>query len=250
MVKKIIAIVLIILLVTLGGIFIGKHFLSNTTKGKNNTKENDNNSYNSKKSTFTIVDPLNHIINISDDEIYTKLVELDYLYKESMELSEKASKISENEIDSLKVTDIQKQAFKRAISYLKSSGFSYKKLVGQLEYEKFSHEDSLFVVDNCKVDWNEQALIYAKATLASGGISEEELKERLINDKFTSEQTEYAIKNVNADYYEQAVWQACFYKYSSSNKYDREVATERLKHQGFTNEQAEFAIDTVYKKMK
>lgn len=72
----------------------------------------------------------------------------------------------------------------------------------------------------------------------------------LIYEKFSEEQANYAIKNVNADYYEQAVYQACFYKYSSSSSYTKEEATDRLKSRGYTDEEIEFAIKTVYEKMK
>lgn len=52
----------------------------------------------------------------------------------------------------------QKNAVKKAESYLRSSAFSYTGLIKQLEYEKFSNEDAVYGVDSCGVDWNEQAV--------------------------------------------------------------------------------------------
>lgn len=251
---KTIIIIVVIIIACIGAIFVVKSMLSNSSSNNNentgNTSASDNNSSTTNKSAFTIVDPLNHTITITDDKIYIKKVELDYLHREVYDLSQKADRITESEVENLNATETQKQAFKRAISYLSGSGFSYSQLVSQLEYEKFSHEDAVFVVDNSKVDWNEQAVISAKTTLAAGGKSEKELKEMLIYEKFSEEQANYAIKNVNADYYEQAVYQACFYKYSSSSSYTKEEATDRLKSRGYTAEEIEFAIKTVYEKMK
>ena len=54
---------------------------------------------------------------------------------------------------------ISKQnALKKAKSYLNYSAFSKQGLIEQLEYEKFSHEDAVYGVDNCGANWNEQVL--------------------------------------------------------------------------------------------
>lgn len=51
----------------------------------------------------------------------------------------------------------QRNALASAKNYLSLTGFSYDGLIEQLEYEKFSHEDAVYAVDNCEADWNEQA---------------------------------------------------------------------------------------------
>ena len=87
-------------------------------------------------------------------------------------------------------------------------------------------------------------------TLSAGGKSEKDLISLLRYDNFTEDQIDYAINNLDADYYEQAVWQACFYKYTSSSKYTKSEAQERLKSNGFSDDEIEFAVTTVYEKLK
>ena len=55
------------------------------------------------------------------------------------------------------VTVSQKNALASAKSYLSISAFSHDGLVGQLEYEKYSHEDAVYGADNSGADWNAQA---------------------------------------------------------------------------------------------
>ena len=52
----------------------------------------------------------------------------------------------------------QKNALRSAKSYLSFSAFSYKGLVEQLMYEKYSREDAIYAADNCGADWFEQAV--------------------------------------------------------------------------------------------
>ena len=68
-------------------------------------------------------------------------------------------------------------AFSKAKSYLKSSAFSRKGLIEQLEFEGFSETEATYAVDNCGADWNEQAVKKAKSYLRSSSFSRKSLIE-------------------------------------------------------------------------
>lgn len=85
----------------------------------------------------------------------------------------------------------QRNALNEAKSYLEWSAFSYSGLVSQLEYEKYSHEDSVFAADNCGADWNEQAAKSGKSYLEFSSFSRDGLIEQLEYEGFTHEQAVY-----------------------------------------------------------
>lgn len=64
------------------------------------------------------------------------------------------TKSKEKETAKPKETTSQKNAVKKAKSYLKYDAFSRKGLIEQLEFEGFSNEDATYGVDSCDVDWN------------------------------------------------------------------------------------------------
>ena len=80
----------------------------------------------------------------------------------------------------------QKQAYKKALSYLRFTSFSYPGLIEQLEFDGFSTEDATFAVDNCGADWNEQAVNKGKSYLSFTSFSKDGLIEQLEHDGFTS----------------------------------------------------------------
>ena len=63
------------------------------------------------------------------------------------------------------ITNGQKNALDRAKSYLRYSAFSREGLIGQLEFEDFSHQDAVYAVDHCGANWNEQARCRASSRL-------------------------------------------------------------------------------------
>ena len=87
----------------------------------------------------------------------------------------------------------QKNALSRALSYLKYSSFSYSGLVEQLEFEKYSHEDAVYAVDNCGADWNEQAVKKAESYLKYSSFSRDGLIDQLEFEGFTYEQAVYGV---------------------------------------------------------
>lgn len=85
----------------------------------------------------------------------------------------------------------QINALKKAQSYLSHTAFSYSGLISQLEYEKFSHDDAVYAVDNCGADWNQQAAKKAASYLSHTAFSKDSLIDQLEYEGFTYEQAVY-----------------------------------------------------------
>lgn len=85
----------------------------------------------------------------------------------------------------------QKNAVRSAKSYLEYSAFSYTGLIKQLEYEKFSHNDAVYGVDNSGADWFEQAAKAAKAYMEYSAFSRGSLIEQLKYEGYTQAQAEH-----------------------------------------------------------
>lgn len=135
----------------------------------------------------------------------------------------------------------QKNALKAAESYLKYSSFSYKGLIEQLEYEGYSHDESVYAVDNCGADWQEQALNSAKGYLRFSSFSYVGLINQLEFEQFTHDEAMYGVENCGADWYEQAAISAESYlKYSA---FSRSRLIEQLEYEGFTHEQAVYGAE-------
>lgn len=90
----------------------------------------------------------------------------------------------------------QKNAVKKAKSYLNYSGFSRNGLVAQLEYDQFSNADAVYGADNAGGNWMEEATQKAKAYMEYSAFSRGSLIEQLKYDKFTQEQAEYGANAV------------------------------------------------------
>ena len=91
----------------------------------------------------------------------------------------------------------QRNALKSAQKYLNlNHGFSYNKLIEQLEYEQYTHEEAVYAADHCGADWNEQAVKSAQSYLRSSNFSRGRLIEQLEYEGFTHEQAEYAVEQV------------------------------------------------------
>ena len=88
-------------------------------------------------------------------------------------------------------TTSQKNALKKAKSYLNYSAFSYSGLIEQLEFEGFSTEDATYGADNCGADWMVQAEKKAKKYLDYSSFSHAGLVEQLEFEGFTPEQAEH-----------------------------------------------------------
>lgn len=92
-------------------------------------------------------------------------------------------------------TVAQANSVAKAKSYLRTSSFSRKGLIEQMEYSGFSIEDATYGVDKLKTDWNAQAVLKAKSYLRSSSFSRKGLIEQM---EFTGFTTEQAIFGVDA----------------------------------------------------
>lgn len=90
----------------------------------------------------------------------------------------------------------QKNAVRKAKSYLDFAGFSRDGLVAQLEYDKFSNEDAVYGADNAGADWNVEAEQKAKSYMEFSSFSRQGLIDQLIYDKFTPEQAAHGADSV------------------------------------------------------
>lgn len=96
-----------------------------------------------------------------------------------------------NNNTSYTATTGQKNALKSAKIYLNVMTFSYERLIFQLEFEQYSHEDAVYAADNCGADWNEQAAKSAKNYLDIMPFSKDGLIDQLEFEDFTHEQAVY-----------------------------------------------------------
>ncbi len=94
------------------------------------------------------------------------------------------------------VTMGQRNALAKAQSYLRLTAFSRQGLIEQLEYEGFSHSDSVYATNHCGADWNEQATLKADSYLELMSFSRSGLIEQLIYEGFTRSQAEYGVSAV------------------------------------------------------
>ena len=90
----------------------------------------------------------------------------------------------------------QQNALKTAKSYLSVSAFSWKGLVEQLEFEGYTHDESIFAANNCGADWNEQAAKKASSYLRVSSFSRSGLIEQLEFEGFTHDQAVYGAVQV------------------------------------------------------
>jgi hypothetical protein len=90
----------------------------------------------------------------------------------------------------------QKNALKKAKSYLSHQAFSYTGLIEQLEYEGYSNEDATYGADNCEADWYEQAEKKAASYLSHQAFSRNGLIEQLEYEGFTPEQATHGADSV------------------------------------------------------
>lgn len=95
-----------------------------------------------------------------------------------------------------KATIGEKNALSKALNYLSFMPFSYSGLIKQLEYEKFTHQEAVYGVDNCGANWNEQAALKAKSYLDMMAFSRDGLITQLEYEGFTKAQAEYGVQAV------------------------------------------------------
>lgn len=95
-----------------------------------------------------------------------------------------------------KLTLSQENAIDKAKSYLSFTGFSRTGLIGQLEYEGFSTEDSTFGADNAGADWNAECAEKAKSYIDMTSFSRSSLYDQLAFEGFLPAEIEYGLAAV------------------------------------------------------
>jgi colicin import membrane protein len=95
-----------------------------------------------------------------------------------------------------KETSSQRQAVRKAESYLDFAGFSRKGLIDQLKFDGFNDEDATYAVDKIKVSWKEQAVRKAESYLDFAGFSRKGLIDQLKFDGFNDEDATYAVDKI------------------------------------------------------
>lgn len=134
----------------------------------------------------------------------------------------------------------ERNAVRKAKSYLDYTAFSYAGLIRQLEYEGFTHEEAVYGVDHCGADWNAQALRSAKSYLDYTAFSYTGLIRQLEYEGYTHEQAVYGADSCGADWNEQAA--ECAKKYLAYSAFSRSRLIEQLEYEGFTHAQAVYGV--------
>lgn len=191
----------------------------------------------SKDVTFllNILNDLNHenlLLSITDG-----IVIYDIMENQSFDSSPADPPVSQTDT----TTVSQRSALSQAKSYLNVSAFSYEGLIVQLEYEKYTHEDAVYAVENCGADWSEQALKSAKSYLNLTAFSYDGLIDQLKYEKYTADQATYAADNCGADWDEQAAKKA--ESYLSMMSFSRDQLISQLEYDGFTHAQAVYGAE-------
>ena len=91
------------------------------------------------------------------------------------------------------LTTGQRNAVRKAESYLSFMAFSRTGLIDQLEFEGFSTSDSTFAVDYLDINWNRQAAEKAASYLEFMAFSRQGLIDQLLFEGFTQSQAEYGV---------------------------------------------------------
>ena len=102
--------------------------------------------------------------------------------------------VEEIEVKKEEPTTGQRNALRTARDYLDYSGFSYKGLVEQLEFEGYTHEEAVYAADNCSANWKEQAARTARDYLDYSGFSRSELISQLEFEGYTYEEAVYGVE--------------------------------------------------------
>jgi len=150
-----------------------------------------------------------------------------------------------------KDVDWSEMAVRRARFYLRSSAFSEKGLIRQLESDSvgFTHEQAVYGVEMASenVDWNEMAFKRAESILDTSVMSEKSLIRQLESDSvgFTHEQAVYGAEMAGKeiDWNQMAVEKAASYLRVVSVTRSELIEHLESDSEGFTHEQAVYAAD-------
>lgn len=141
------------------------------------------------------------------------------------------------------LTLAQKNAYRKAKSYLSFSAFSEPGLIHQLEYEGFDPADSAVAIALLAPDWNAEALKKANSYLNTSSFSKQGLAHQLEYEKFTPDQISYAVESCDADWFAEAAEKAA--SYLDLSGFSRDGLIRQLEYEGFTPDEITFALREV-----
>lgn len=201
--------------------------------GSTGDSEKETTEENTIKATEAMVETEDDVVIYSEE----KTAALTDIHTDKIEQTEEKSTFDSSESMG------QKNARKKAESYLRYSSFSKEGLIEQLEYEGFTKDEATYAVNNIDVDWNEQALNKAESYLDYSAFSYEGLIDQLEYEGFTDSEAKYGADNCGADWNEQAAKKAESYLEFSS--FSRSELIDQLEYEGFTYEQAIYGVESV-----
>lgn len=137
----------------------------------------------------------------------------------------------------------QRQAVKKAQSYLRFMAFSRSGLIHQLEYEGFTNEEATYGADAVGANWYEQATKKAQSYLRTNSFSRSGLIHQLEYEGFSNEEAVYGTDTSGANWYEQAGKKAQSYLRVMS--FSRDGLIHQLEYEGFTTEEVMYGISVV-----
>ena len=182
-------------------------------------------------------------------------VDLSRYQDKKINLGNVASVISYDEIKKLNLPD----AYEKGIRHVASSvgcttceGKSKQGMINELNqyYATKGNTEAIdYIIENCKINWKEQAVIRTYKNL-SVGYSENLIYRNLKSSFFTEEEAKYAMSQLkDIDYYEQAVHRALYAKYGEG-KTDSESLRKYLADRDFTEEEIDYALKIVFEEIK
>ena len=182
-------------------------------------------------------------------------VDLSRYNDKSYELGKKASVITDEEIKKLNLPEEYEEALyylQRRVGCSTCEGKSKQTLLTELkDYYLIKGKDEIieYAIENCKIDYKEQALIHVYHVL-SQGISKELLPRNLSSSNFTEEEANYALSQLEEiDFYEQALEDACMERFALG-KEDIEEVRKVLIRRKYTEEEINYALKIVFEEIK
>lgn len=136
----------------------------------------------------------------------------------------------------------QRNAIRKAETYLSVMPFSRSGLIAQLKYEGFETADATFGVDNVGANWVVQAELKAAQYLNLMAFSRSGLITQLKTEGFTELEATTGVDNIEVDWFIQAELKAA--QYLKIMPFSKSGLVAQLVAEGFTEEEAEHGVDS------
>lgn len=140
-------------------------------------------------------------------------------------------------------------AVAEAKDFLEKANYSQNGLYKELVYMGYAEEDAKYAVDNCGVDWTEQAAKHAKLLVAQSPYSYDNLVEKLESEGFSNDEASagalIAIQDKNSKANNPKTLSAidAATKYFDSGNYSYSELIDKLEQDGYSAAEAENAVN-------